>query len=169
MRKGIRIFLMPFSCTDVIERLQLQALSLEGGYFKRTYECSRAIDLGKGYTQPLGSGIYFILSSESFSAFHQLIENKVYHFYSRDLVELLQLSLENGLARTLIGQDLVSGHQVQYAALKNVGVDHRLSKGENGPYSERPWRQGLPCKTLNWETGNIFQQKSFSVRISFLN
>ena len=110
---------MTFSCTEIIEHLYLEPLPLEGGYFRRTYETAETIDLAKGYIQPVGSGIYFLLTPDSFSAFHWLIEDEVYHFYLGDPVELYELSPDEALRRTILGQDLEFGQQVQHTVFKN--------------------------------------------------
>ena len=120
---------MPLSSTEIIERLQLEPLPLEGGYYRRNYETSQTIDLGKGYTQPLGTGIYFLLTSESFSALHWLIEDEVYHFYLGDPVELFELSSEVGLKRTVLGQGLANEQNVQYPVFKNSWHGSRLIEG----------------------------------------
>ena len=120
---------MPSSYTDLIDRFGLEPLPLEGGYYRRSYTNDQTIDLNKGYTQPLGTGIYFLLTPESFSAFHCLAEDEVYHFYLGDPVELFELSPTLGLKRTILGQDLGDGQQVQYPVLKNSWQGSRLISG----------------------------------------
>ena len=120
---------MPFSCTEIIARLQLEPLPLEGGFFRRSYTASQKLDLGKGYQQPLGTGIYFLLQAGDFSAFHWLIEDELYHFYLGAPIELFELSPENGLKRTELGQDISRGQQVQYPVMKNRWHGSRLITG----------------------------------------
>ena len=78
---------MPFSYQNVLENLQLEPLPLEGGYYRRSYETEQEVDLGKGFKQPLGTAIYFLLTPDNFSALHWLEEDEVYHFYLGDPVE----------------------------------------------------------------------------------
>lgn len=131
MGKGIRVFLMPFTCKDIIEKLDLEPLPLEGGFYKRTYESSQTVDLGKGYAQPLGTGIYFLLTPDSFSSLHWLMEDEVYHFYLGDPVELFQFSHAMEMKKTILGQDLMQGQVVQHTVLKNCWQGSRLAKGGN--------------------------------------
>jgi uncharacterized protein len=126
---GIRIIPMPLSCTELIKYLELEPLPLEGGYFKRSYQSSQSIDFGKGYEQPIGTGIYFLLTTDSFSALHRLVEDEVYHFYLGDPIELFELSPTLDMKRTLLGQDLVAGQQVQYTVGKNGWHGSRLIEG----------------------------------------
>lgn len=120
---------MPSSCTELIKYLDLEPLPLEGGYFKRSYQSTQSIDLGKGYEQPLGTGIYFLLTADSFSALHRLIEDEVYHFYLGDPIELFELSPTFDLKRTPMGRDLAAGQLLQYPVLKNSWHGSRLIEG----------------------------------------
>jgi len=120
---------MPFSGTELIKFLELEPLPLEGGYFKRSFQSTQSIELGKGYEQPLGTGIYFLLTKDSFSALHRLIEDEVYHFYLGDPVELIELSPTLDMKRTFLGQNLAAGQLVQYPVLKNTWHGSRLIEG----------------------------------------
>lgn len=120
---------MSLSFHDVIERLELEPLELEGGYYRRTYETAHSIDLNKGYEQPLGTAIYFLVTEDSFSALHWLDEDEVYHFYMGDPVELFELTPGEGMKRTVLSHDLNKGHQVQYPVLKNQWHGSRLIDG----------------------------------------
>lgn len=122
---------MPLSASEIIHRLELEPLAREGGFFRCTYQTNQSIDLGKGYSQPLGTGIYFLLTRESFSAFHRLIEDEIYHFYLGDPVELLELSAEKekGLRRTILGQDITAGQVLQHPVFKNSWHGSRLVEG----------------------------------------
>ena len=59
---------MSLSHKEIIEHLKLEPLPLEGGYYRRTFASEESLDLGKGYSQPLATGIYFLLTRETFSA-----------------------------------------------------------------------------------------------------
>lgn len=106
---------MPISYTDLIEKLQLEPLNPEGGYYRRSYETAQTVNLGKGYHQPAGTAIYFLLTPDTFSALHWLDEDEVYHFYLGDPVELYEFDGEGRMKRTVLGQSLENDHQLQYA------------------------------------------------------
>lgn len=69
---------------SLIERLDLKPLPLEGGYFRETYRSDRKIDGLKD----VSTCIYFLLTGETFSAFHRLPSDEIWHFYSGDPVDL---------------------------------------------------------------------------------
>ena len=120
---------MYHSYTEVIEKLQLEPLDQEGGFYRRTYQTSQAIDLNKGFSQPLGTAIYFLLTPDDFSAFHWLDEDEVYHFYLGDPIELFELDSETGLKRTVLGQAIQEGQQVQYPVRAKRWHGSRLVTG----------------------------------------
>ena len=105
---------MPISYTDVIEKLQLEPLDQEGGFYRRSYQTVETIHLREGYEQHLGTAIYFLLTPDAFSALHWLEDDELYHFYLGDPVELYELDSQTGLKRTVLGHSIQTGQQVQY-------------------------------------------------------
>lgn len=58
----------------------------EGGYFKETYRSNELIserELGFNFDGDRNccTGIYFLLTSETFSAFHRIKQDEMWHFY----------------------------------------------------------------------------------------
>jgi len=78
---------------DVIARLGLAPLELEGGYFRETYRSGHA------------TAIYYLLTPSTFSHLHRLAADEVFHFYAGDPVEMLHLGPDGG-RRLLLGGDL---------------------------------------------------------------
>lgn len=73
----------------LIEKLGLKPLPLEGGYFRETYRSDRKMaENGAGSEKSVSTCIYFLLSEDTFSAFHRLPSDEIWHFYSGDPVEL---------------------------------------------------------------------------------
>ena len=75
-----------------IDRLQL-APHPEGGYYRRTYQSS--INIPNGSLPEVFTGnrlaataIYFLLTGDSFSAFHRLKVDEMWHFYAGEAVVL---------------------------------------------------------------------------------
>lgn len=93
---------------EVIEKLQLEPLAGEGGYFRRTY--AGAEESGKIRS----SAIYYLETPESFSHLHRLPTDEIYHFYSGDPVKLLLLSPDGEKQTVILGQDIANGMQVQF-------------------------------------------------------
>ena len=121
----------------IIERLGLEPLEFEGGFFRRSYYAPESLKAGSlpnrypAASRPFASAIYYLLTCEpdSFSALHRLPTDEIYHFYLGDPVELLQLLDDGSSRRTLLGQDILGGQQVQYVAEKGTWQGSRLLPG----------------------------------------
>lgn len=83
----------------MINLLQLQPLPEEGGYFRRTYlndvvVTKDVLPERYGRSLPASSAIYYLLTTDNFSAMHRLESDELYHFYYGDPVDLLLLHPE---------------------------------------------------------------------------
>lgn len=122
----------------IVELLGLKPLPVEGGLFTRTYRSDENLQpagLPRRYksSRPTSTAIYYLLTADpdSFSALHKLRSDEVYHFYLGDPVELLLLNPTGELQRIILGQDLLSGQQVQHVVPHNVWQASRLLAGGN--------------------------------------
>ncbi|HEX5471229.1 MAG TPA: cupin domain-containing protein [Lacipirellulaceae bacterium] len=119
---------------QIIERLHLVPLTIEGGYFRETYRAATVIPasaLPADYAadRNAATAIYYLLTPETFSAIHRVRSDEVFHFYAGDAVEMLQLS-PDGTARTItIGNDLAAGHEPQVVVPAGVWQGCRLIPG----------------------------------------
>jgi predicted cupin superfamily sugar epimerase len=103
----------------LIEKLRLEPLEMEGGYFRRLQPQDRSA----------GSAIYFLLSPETHSKIHRLPIDEIYHFYLGDPVELLLLE-ENGKAETItLHNDVLAGANPQYVVSKDIWQGSCLKPG----------------------------------------
>lgn len=111
---------------EIIKCLDLQPLEKEGGLFKSTYRSREKIG-----ERDMCSAIYFMLTGEGYSHLHRLPADEVYHFYSGDPVELLEL-LPDGSSRVVIlGGDILSGQKVQHVVQAGSWQgSHLLDGGE---------------------------------------
>jgi predicted cupin superfamily sugar epimerase len=119
---------------DIIHELGLKALPWEGGYFVETYRAKQEIsrnNLGGSYSGPrtLATAIYYMLTSESFSAMHRLSGDEIFHFYLGDSVEMLQLRVNGGGERIVIGKDLLAGMRPQVLVPGGTWQGSRLIPG----------------------------------------
>jgi predicted cupin superfamily sugar epimerase len=118
----------------LIQKLGLQPLPGEGGYFSRVYtsaiESPMLLDRSSNaVTRRLGTSIYYLVTPEEFSALHRLTSDEIFHFYIGDPVQMVQIS-EDGDNRTIIlGQDVLSGQQVQVVVPANTWQGTRLCEG----------------------------------------
>ncbi len=102
---------------ELIEKLDLQPHP-EGGYFKETYRSSEEIshsELGENYNgkRNVSTCIYFLLTSDMFSAFHKINQDEIWHFYEGSPIELHTISEDGHHHKFLIGGDFSSGQTPQ--------------------------------------------------------
>jgi predicted cupin superfamily sugar epimerase len=99
---------------DIINRLNLEPLPLEGGMFRSTYRSPLMI--GEKHA---GTAIYYLLTENSYSHMHRLCTDEVFHFYLGDPIELLELFPDGTSRKVILGQDIMNGQEVQ--AVVNAG------------------------------------------------
>ena len=83
---------------EIIEHFNLTAHP-EGGYFKETYRSKGKIlskDLGEKFegNRNYCTSIYFLLTSDKFSAFHKISQDEIWHFYTGTTLKLHLISPE---------------------------------------------------------------------------
>jgi len=109
---------------EIIDKLALSPLPIEGGMFRQTY-LSKFLSDGR----PMGTAIYYLLSEKAFSHLHLLDVDEIYHYYLGDPVELYQLDKNGNLSKTILGQDISAGQQVQTIVPSGVWQGSRLAPG----------------------------------------
>lgn len=91
----------------------------EGGYFKETYRSEITIP---GFSLPsefesarnVSTCIYFMLTSDEFSAFHKVNQDEAWHFYLGETILLHILSPEGEYSKIKIGKDFSKGETPQF-------------------------------------------------------
>lgn len=106
------------SATQLIQQLGLQKHP-EGGYFKETYRSKGEIPKNVLSDQFTGSrnyatGIYFLLTSDSFSAFHKIHQDEMWHFYQGAPVTIHMISPEGNYRFQELGPNLDGGQLPQF-------------------------------------------------------
>jgi len=101
----------------IIDKLNLKPHP-EGGFFRETYRSSGEIlpeSLGDKYAgkRNFSTGIYFLLTSESFSAFHRIRQDEMWHFYDGSSLKLHVLSKEGAYFTQILGCNLDTGERPQ--------------------------------------------------------
>ena len=118
----------------MVDKLGLTVLPDEGGHFVETYRSDEtilasALDPRYGADKRLSTAIYYLLTPDAFSAMHRLISDEVYHFYSGDPVEMLQLLPDGSHKVVALGSDVLSGQEVQVVVRQGVWQGSRLKHG----------------------------------------
>jgi predicted cupin superfamily sugar epimerase len=119
---------------QLIDRLRLVPLAIEGGYFRETYRSTLTLPAGAlpaayGADRHVSTAIYYLLTPDTFSAIHRVKSDEVFHFYAGDAVEMLQLWPDGTHKMLIIGNDLASGHQPQVVVPAGVWQGCRLAHG----------------------------------------
>jgi predicted cupin superfamily sugar epimerase len=106
---------------QVIERLKLQPLPVEGGYFRELYRSENC------------STIFYMITQTNFSALHKLISDEIYHFYLGDPVQLETISPEGEHQTILLGNDIAYNHQLIHVVPRDHWQGSRLAP--NGSFA----------------------------------
>lgn len=123
---------------ELIKLLGLQPLPAEGGYFSVTYTSDERIQadaLPERYNnaRSLGGAIYFLETTEQFSAMHKLPTDELYYHHLGDPLEMLFLYPDGSGEKRILGPDLMAGQQLQIVALRHCWHGSRpLPGGNNG-------------------------------------
>lgn len=91
----------------------------EGGYYRETYRsieeipeaCLDSKYIGK---RNCSTCIYFLLTSDTFSAFHRINQDEIWHFYQGSPLNMYMISPAGELTEVLIGSDIVKGEVPQF-------------------------------------------------------
>jgi predicted cupin superfamily sugar epimerase len=100
-----------------IEKLNL-TIHPEGGYFAETYRSRELFDelhLPDRYLgdRPFSTAIYFLVKSNQYSAFHRLLSDEIWHFFTGSSLTL-HLIMRNGEYRSMkLGRELEKNESFQ--------------------------------------------------------
>lgn len=102
---------------QIVDRLQLKPHP-DGGYYKETYRSSGGIDnagLEEGYEgdRNYSTCIYFLLTSDSFSLFHRIRQDEIWHFYDGSPINLHTISPNGQHTEHIIGRAFDKGQVPQ--------------------------------------------------------
>ena len=110
---------------QLVERLGLEPLPLEGGLFRQTW-----VGEVRG-GRPVGTAIIVLLAVEGghFSALHRLPIDEVWYVQSGDPIELLLLEPGGAGRVVLLGQDLLGGQELQVTVPAGTWMGARVAPG----------------------------------------
>ena len=108
---------------NIIKTLELQPHP-EGGYFKEMYRSSGRIsqdNLDHTFTgyRNYSTAIYFLLSSDTFSAFHRIKQDEIWHFYKGSPIKLHVISEKGIYSEVIIGNNIVQSERPQFVVSAN--------------------------------------------------
>lgn len=115
------------SAEEIIEKLQLEPLPIEGGMFKSTYHSDE-----KFGEKEVCNAIYYLLKKGAFSHLHRLPNDEIYHYYMGDPLEMLELCADGSAHRIVLGNDVRNGERPQVVMHKGCFQGSRPI--QNGKY-----------------------------------
>lgn len=100
----------------VIELLQLEPLAGEGGFFKETFKAKGEIPAAclPGYSgeRAYSTVIYYLITAESFSAFHRVRSDEIWTFHLGDPADMVQIHPTGALTQVTLGANIELGHHL---------------------------------------------------------
>jgi predicted cupin superfamily sugar epimerase len=82
----------PLRTEEVVRRLRL-APHPEGGYYRETFRSTDVVQLPSGAVRQASTSIYYLLPSGTFSAWHRVDADEVWHHYDGGALVLHRLGL----------------------------------------------------------------------------
>jgi uncharacterized protein len=128
------------SAEQVIARLGLAPLPVEGGFFRETYRSATS------------TAIYYLLTPSTCSLLHRLAGDEVYHFYLGDPVELLVLNKDGSGERVVLGQMIGDDQRVQHVVRGGSWQGSRLRDG--GRFALMGTTMAPPFELKDFELGD---------------
>jgi predicted cupin superfamily sugar epimerase len=97
---------------QLIDHYKLEVLPVEGTLFASTYVSSIKTTEG----DPIGTAIIGLYANEpnSFSSFHRLRHDELWHFYAGDPLRLVLLHPDGSSEDVILGPDFTAGQHVQF-------------------------------------------------------
>ncbi len=121
--------------SDIIRKLDLKPLPEEGGYYRETYRSgvsglqAQLFGIESNTSRNVCTAIYYLVIPESFSALHRVKSDEIFHFYSGDPVEMIQIDDNGTIERFTIGSDIMNGQVPQVVVRRGVWQALRLKHG----------------------------------------
>ena len=128
------------TAADIIRALNLEKLEPEGGYFRQTHNSKDTVTVPFGNSGELVERrqvtcIYYLVTDDSFSAFHKLKSTEVYNFYLGARLELTLIN-ESGEVQTIIlGPNIMESDQLQAVVAEGIWQAARILPGETQGWS----------------------------------
>jgi predicted cupin superfamily sugar epimerase len=83
----------------------------EGGFYRETFRSSLSVD--HGAPRSASTAIYFLLPARTFSAFHRVRSDEVWHHYDGDALDLHTIDEQGTYAIARLGHDYDAGQRPQ--------------------------------------------------------
>ena len=106
------------SVQHIIDQLELSPHP-EGGFFRETYRSAGTIEASGlpvvyGGARNYSTCIYFLLTSDRFSALHRIRQDEIWHFYDGSPIRLHIITESGKHTEHIIGRDIAQGETPQF-------------------------------------------------------
>lgn len=118
-----------------IKKLGLQKHP-EGGWFKEIYRSDETIKnehLPERYSgsRHHSTSIYFLLTSDTFSAFHRIKSDELWHFYDGTAVTVYTIDENGNYSEIILGNDQEKGEVFQCVVPRGVWFGAKVNKPDS--------------------------------------
>ena len=108
----------------------------EGGFYRETYRSEEGISKDTlperfGGDRSFCTGIYFLLPANTFSAFHRIKSDEMWHFYAGGTLEILVIHPDQTLETILLGANPENGEVFQAVVPANCWFASRPAEGSD--------------------------------------
>ncbi len=108
----------------------------EGGWFKEVYRSSETIKkehLPAGFTgeRHHSTSIYFMLTSDTFSAFHRIKSDELWHFYAGSTVTIYMIENDGVYSEIKLGNNMDNGEVFQCVIPKGVWFGAKVNSADS--------------------------------------
>lgn len=123
------------SAKQLIEHFELKEHP-EGGYFKETYRSEGQIPgsvLGDQFEGDRNycTGIYFMLTSGPFSAFHRIQQDEMWHFYQGSPLTIHMIDSYGNYTTQVVGLNFENGEVPQFTVPKGCWFAAEVNESES--------------------------------------
>ena len=95
---------------EVIDVLQLEPLTVEGGFFKELYRSKSIMPDGK---RTCGTSIYYLMTIDNISSWHKVASDEIWYYHAGSPAIQLLISPDGTLEKRIIGNDFAAGQVAQ--------------------------------------------------------
>ncbi|MFB3908339.1 MAG: cupin domain-containing protein [Candidatus Eisenbacteria bacterium] len=104
----------------------------EGGWFREVYRSRLTIDKHPGKlegTRSIATAIYYLLDRTTFSTFHRLASDEIWHFYRGDPIVLHVLHPNGTLEKRRLGPNIDAGESLIVVVEAGLWFAARIAEG----------------------------------------
>ena len=103
----------------------------EGGFYKETYRSKENVINRNGDERSASTGIYFLINSGNFSAFHKIESDEMWHFYHGSPLSVYVIHKSGELEVIKIGDNIENGEVLQAVVPAGVWFASRVDEEDS--------------------------------------